>query len=70
MTPQQHHFFNQLLNDRVQKGKPPVLYEHRYETDEFFEAQGGRIRLTKHTKTNDVGSKARIPALELTCSFL
>lgn len=54
MSPHQHSFFNQLLNARVQAGNPPVSYQHRYETDEFYDSPGGKLRVTKDTKTQQI----------------
>ncbi|KAI9030347.1 CYTH-like domain-containing protein [Hyaloraphidium curvatum] len=55
MTEQQHQFFNTLLNDRVQRARPEVRYEHKYELDEFFEVQGAqKVRVTKDFKSNKV----------------
>jgi hypothetical protein len=54
MTVSQHAFLNELLNSRVAAGRPPVTYEHRYEKDEFYELQGGKVRVTKDAKNDQV----------------
>ena len=57
MSMQQHQSYNKVLNKLVDQSRKPVFrgskvqYEHKYELDEFYRIESGRLRVTKDAKT-------------------
>ncbi|KAF9985624.1 mRNA-capping enzyme subunit beta [Modicella reniformis] len=59
MTLDQHAHFNKILNWRLGQTRDEpkerqISYHHTREIDQFFLSQGGRARVTKDQKTNEV----------------
>lgn len=68
MTEKQHKRYNQILNARVEESAAkayrgaPIKYSHRYETDEFYSAdgqpsgpgRGKKVRVTRDQKTGQI----------------
>ncbi|KAF8959556.1 mRNA-capping enzyme subunit beta, partial [Entomortierella lignicola] len=57
MTQGQHAHFNNILNIRHQESQKlehQIVYKHTYEVDQFFSGPGGKVRVTRNQKTNEV----------------
>lgn len=60
MSLNQHHHFNQMLNNRVNESNQPgypgkiVSYQHLYEKDCFYNSNNSKIRVTFDSRTNRI----------------